>query len=93
MTDLTPVELIVLVAVSDRARHGYELVRRIAELTDDRMLVHGREDRRAGGHRSALVSDIRTGSGTRQCAGTSVYGDTCRSSAAAGTGRRRGSAR
>jgi DNA-binding PadR family transcriptional regulator len=39
MTDLTPVELIVLVAVSDRARYGYELVRRIAELTDDRIQV------------------------------------------------------
>jgi DNA-binding PadR family transcriptional regulator len=37
MSDLTPVELVLLAALSGRARYGYELVRRMAELTDDRL--------------------------------------------------------
>jgi DNA-binding PadR family transcriptional regulator len=37
--ELTPVEMIVLAALSDRARYGYELVERIAELTDDRVRI------------------------------------------------------
>lgn len=39
MAELTPVELVVLAALSDRARYGYELVHRIAELTDGRVRV------------------------------------------------------
>ena len=39
MTDLTPVELIVLAALSDQARYGYELVQHIAELTDERLEI------------------------------------------------------
>jgi DNA-binding PadR family transcriptional regulator len=34
MEELTTVEVVVLAAVSDRARYGYELVERIGELTD-----------------------------------------------------------
>lgn len=36
---LTPVEAITLAALSDRPRYGYELVQRIAELTDNRLTV------------------------------------------------------
>jgi DNA-binding PadR family transcriptional regulator len=39
MSDLTPVEMIVLAALSDRARYGYELVQRIGELTDERVQI------------------------------------------------------
>jgi DNA-binding PadR family transcriptional regulator len=39
MTEFTTVELIVLAALSDRARYGYELVQRIEELTDGRMQI------------------------------------------------------
>jgi len=37
--ELTAVELLVLAAMSDRSRYGYELVQRIAELTDDRVRI------------------------------------------------------
>jgi DNA-binding PadR family transcriptional regulator len=36
---LTPVEAVTLAALSDRPRYGYELVQRIAELTDRRLVV------------------------------------------------------
>ena len=36
---LTPLEAVVIAALTDRARYGYELVRRIDELTDGRMSV------------------------------------------------------
>ena len=39
MSDFTPLELIVLAALSDRDRYGYELVERIAELTDGRVRI------------------------------------------------------
>lgn len=39
MEMLTPVEAVTLAALSDRARYGYELVQRISELTDDRLVV------------------------------------------------------
>jgi DNA-binding PadR family transcriptional regulator len=39
MTEFTTVELIVLAALSDRARYGYELVQRIEELTEGRMQI------------------------------------------------------
>jgi DNA-binding PadR family transcriptional regulator len=39
MSELTPVELVVLAALTDRARYGYELVQRIAELTDGRVRI------------------------------------------------------
>ena len=34
MEDLTNIEVVVLAAVSDQARYGYELVERIAEITE-----------------------------------------------------------
>jgi DNA-binding PadR family transcriptional regulator len=36
-TELTQVETVTLAAVADRPRYGYELVQRIAELTDGRL--------------------------------------------------------
>lgn len=39
MEDLTPLEAIVIAALSDRARYGYELVERIAALTEGRTRV------------------------------------------------------
>jgi DNA-binding PadR family transcriptional regulator len=39
MSALTAVETVILAALSDRARYGYELVQRMAELTDGRMSV------------------------------------------------------
>jgi DNA-binding PadR family transcriptional regulator len=36
---LTPVEAVTLAALSDGPRYGYDLVQRIAELTDDRLTV------------------------------------------------------
>jgi DNA-binding PadR family transcriptional regulator len=39
MDDLTVTELIVLAAVSDSARYGYELVQRIMEITDGRVAI------------------------------------------------------
>jgi DNA-binding PadR family transcriptional regulator len=39
MTDLTSLEAIVLAALADRPRYGYELVERIAELTNGRKQV------------------------------------------------------
>ncbi len=37
MDELTLTELVVLAALSDRPRYGYELVERVAELTDGRI--------------------------------------------------------
>jgi DNA-binding PadR family transcriptional regulator len=37
MSELTTVETVMLAALSDRARYGYELVQRMDELTDGRM--------------------------------------------------------
>jgi DNA-binding PadR family transcriptional regulator len=37
MSELTTVETVMLAALSDRPRYGYELVQRMAELTDGRM--------------------------------------------------------
>jgi DNA-binding PadR family transcriptional regulator len=39
MAELTQTEAVVLAALSDRPRYGYELVQRVAELTDDRVLI------------------------------------------------------
>jgi PadR family transcriptional regulator, regulatory protein PadR len=39
MTELTSLEAIVLAAIADRPRYGYEMVERIAELTDGRRRV------------------------------------------------------
>jgi DNA-binding PadR family transcriptional regulator len=39
MSELTTVETVILAAVSDRPRYGYELVQRMTELTDGRMSV------------------------------------------------------
>jgi DNA-binding PadR family transcriptional regulator len=39
MDDLTATELIVLAAVSDSARYGYELVQRIQQITDGRVSI------------------------------------------------------
>lgn len=39
MNELTPLEAVVIAALTDRARYGYELVHRISELTDGRMDV------------------------------------------------------
>ena len=39
MQPLTPLEAVVIAALTDRARYGYELVKRIDELTDGRMTV------------------------------------------------------
>lgn len=39
MEYLTPLEAVVIAALTDRARYGYDLVRRIDELTDGRMGV------------------------------------------------------
>lgn len=39
MDTLTPLEAIVIAALTDRPRYGYDLVRRIGELTDGRMDV------------------------------------------------------
>lgn len=39
MPDLTPLEAVVIAALADRPRYGYELVRRIHSLTDGRMEV------------------------------------------------------
>ncbi|HUF69340.1 MAG TPA: PadR family transcriptional regulator [Longimicrobiales bacterium] len=39
MTELTALEAIVLAALADRPRYGYELVERIAELTNGRKRV------------------------------------------------------
>jgi DNA-binding PadR family transcriptional regulator len=36
---LTTLEAVVIAALSDRARYGYELVQRVAELTDGRLRV------------------------------------------------------
>lgn len=36
---LTQVEALTLAAISDRARYGYDLVQRIAELTDGRLSI------------------------------------------------------
>ena len=37
MSELTTVETVMLAALSDRPRYGYELVQRMSELTDGRM--------------------------------------------------------
>lgn len=37
--ELTQVEALTLAAIADRARYGYELVQRIAELTDGRLSI------------------------------------------------------
>ena len=37
MAELTTVETVMLAALSDRPRYGYELVQRISELTDGRL--------------------------------------------------------
>jgi DNA-binding PadR family transcriptional regulator len=37
MSELTTVETVLLAALSDRPRYGYELVQRMSELTDGRM--------------------------------------------------------
>lgn len=39
MTELTPLEAVVIAALTDRPRYGYQLVHRIGELTDGRMAV------------------------------------------------------
>jgi DNA-binding PadR family transcriptional regulator len=39
MEDLTPTEVVVLAALSDRARYGYELVERIAEITEQAVQI------------------------------------------------------
>jgi DNA-binding PadR family transcriptional regulator len=39
MVELTLVETIMLAALSDRPRYGYELVQRMAEITDGRLQV------------------------------------------------------
>ena len=39
MSELTTVETVMLAALSDRPRYGYELVQRMDELTDGRMSV------------------------------------------------------
>src|SRR5687768_17219101 len=39
MNELTAIETVLLAAVSDRPRYGYELVQRMAELTDGRFQV------------------------------------------------------
>lgn len=39
MEPLTQVEAITLAAVADQARYGYELVQRVAELTDGRVRI------------------------------------------------------
>src|SRR5687768_189149 len=39
MDELTSLEAVILAAIADRARYGYELVQRVAELTDGRVNV------------------------------------------------------
>jgi DNA-binding PadR family transcriptional regulator len=39
MNELTAIETVLLAAVSDRPRYGYELVERMSELTDGRVQV------------------------------------------------------
>jgi DNA-binding PadR family transcriptional regulator len=39
MTDLTAIETVLLAAISDRPRYGYELVQRMSELTDGDLQV------------------------------------------------------
>jgi DNA-binding PadR family transcriptional regulator len=39
MTDLTLLEAVTLAAVADKPRYGYELVQRVAELTDGRLTI------------------------------------------------------
>ena len=39
MDELTSIEAVTLAALADRARYGYELVRRVEELTDGRVKI------------------------------------------------------
>jgi PadR family transcriptional regulator, regulatory protein PadR len=39
MDELTSLEAVILAAIADRARYGYELVQRVAELTDERVAL------------------------------------------------------
>jgi DNA-binding PadR family transcriptional regulator len=39
MDELTSLEAVILAAITDRARYGYELVQRVTELTDGRVNV------------------------------------------------------
>lgn len=39
MDSLTQIDVLILAAVSDRARYGYELVQRVEELTDGRVAI------------------------------------------------------
>jgi DNA-binding PadR family transcriptional regulator len=86
LTDLTPLEAIVIAALSDRARYGYELVERIAELTEGRMRVRPgnlyRVLERLGAR--GLVAETRDAAGEREDERRRYFRATARGVRAAG---------